>query len=193
MVFQRSSLARVGCTVKTAEGQQTLAPKPADECFQWQGDLSDIHVRQGLSNPRLRSNPVVSVRSIQSSGPNRDLLKLSTIAIHAAVNENLVRALPILSRFGDGAHPLKLQEIIVFRFTPRAGSSALWVHSVTPVLPKNQTWSGCRDSNSGPLDPQSSALPGCATSRPTSMISVQGSRMQIAAVRLDIGEPRSRA
>ena len=26
-------------------------------------------------------------------------------------------------------------------------------------------WSGCRDSNPGPLDPQSSALPGCATSR----------------------------
>src|SRR5262249_20701774 len=26
-------------------------------------------------------------------------------------------------------------------------------------------WSGCRDLNPGPLDPQSSALPGCATSR----------------------------
>jgi hypothetical protein len=28
-----------------------------------------------------------------------------------------------------------------------------------------ETWSGCRDSNPGPPDPQSGALPGCATSR----------------------------
>ena len=34
-----------------------------------------------------------------------------------------------------------------------------------PLQTVRGIWSGCRDSNSGPLDPQSSALPGCATSR----------------------------
>ena len=31
--------------------------------------------------------------------------------------------------------------------------------------PKNLNWSGRRDSNSGPLEPHSSALPDCATPR----------------------------
>ena len=58
-------------------------------------------------------------------------------------------------------------------------SSSRWADRPIPVLqvkfpnpwriladsPKNLKWSGRRDSNSGPLEPHSSALPGCATPR----------------------------
>ena len=54
-----------------------------------------------------------------------------------------------------------------------AAAEAFWrLHQAK--LGGRKKWSGCRDSNSGPLDPQSSALPGCATSRPVEMITETG-------------------